>query len=185
MKAKEKIVMKYVLSVLLACAMVTPLVSQRVRVDPPQKHHVSKKTESKSEKCSVKDCKCVCHKKDAHKKSDRKGSRKDSKKGSRRGSQRGRSGRGTRSRRSRSSGRVDAEYESKLRERLKGAVKSGKIKKEQAERLLRDRFGRKEAKKDTDRRGQRLNINSNERKQWGEILKRRLQGNRHYTDSKK
>jgi len=181
MKAKEKIVMKYVLSVLLACAMVTPLVSQRVKVDPPQKHHVSKKTESKSEKCSVKDCKCVCHKKATHNKSDR----KDSKKGSRRGSQRGRSGRGTRSRRSRSSGRVDAEYESKLRERLKGAVKSGKIKKEQAERLLRDRFGRKEAKKDTDKRRQWLNINSNERKQWGEILKRRLQGNRHYTDSKK
>ena len=181
MKAKEKIVMKYVLSVLLACAMVTPLVSQRVKVDPPQKHHVSKKTESKSEKCNVKDCKCVCHKKATHKKSNR----KDSKKGSRRGSQRGRSGRGTRSRRSRSSGRVDAEYESKLRERLKGAVKSGKIKKEQAERLLRDRFGRKEVKKDTDRRRQWLNINSNERKQWGEILKRRLQGNRHATDNKK
>ena len=181
MKAKEKIVMKYVLSVLLACAMVTPLVSQRVKVDPPQKHHVSKKTESKSEKCSAKDCKCVCHKKATHKKSNR----KDSKKGSRRGSQRGRSGRGTRSRRSRSSGRVDAEYESKLRERLKGAVKSGKIKKEQAERLLRDRFGRKEAKKDTDNRRQWLNINSNERKQWGEILRRRLQGNRYFTDNKK
>jgi len=181
MKAKEKIVMKYVLSVLLACAMVTPLVSQRVKVDPPQKHHVSKKTESKSEKCNVKDCKCVCHKKAAHKKSNR----KDSKKGSRRGSQRGRSGRGTRSRRSRSSGRVDAEYESKLRERLKAAIKSGKLRKEQADKLLKDRFGRREAKKDTDKRRQWLNINSNERKQWGEILRRRLQGNRYFTDNKK
>tara|TARA_R110000824_G_scaffold324412_2_gene511364 strand:+ start:140 stop:691 length:552 start_codon:yes stop_codon:yes gene_type:complete len=183
MKAKEKVFMKYVLSVLLSCAMVTPLVSQRVKVDPPQRHHVSKKTESKSEKCNVKDCKCVCHKKATHRKSDR----RDSKRGDKRGGRviRGRSSKGTRSRRSRPTGKISAEYESKLRERLKGAVRSGKIKKEQADKLLKDRFGRKEVKKDTDNRRQWLNINSNERKQWGEILKRRLQGNRHYTDSKK
>ena len=197
--------MKYILSIVLACALVAPASSQRKAwaKSPPQKHQSVEKAQNKEHsvpivcgtkdgQCGVKDCKCACHKKDSSKKTHKKDSskktdKKDSRRG-RRGSQsRGKGSRGSkgRSRRSRSSRRIDAEYESKLRARLKAAVSSGRLKKEQAARLLKDRFGatkKKEAKNDTNKRGQWLNINSNERKKWGEILNRRLQGNRYFTD---
>jgi len=202
--------MKYIVSILLMCVMAAPAVSQRKAwvKSPPQKHQSVEKSQNKEHnvpiacgtkdgQCGVKDCKCACHKKDSSKKTDKKDSRKKTdKKDSRRGkgsrgdSRRGKGSRGFggRSRRSRSSRRIDAEYESKLRARLKSAVSSGRLKKEQAAKLLKDRFGatkKKEAKNDTDKRRQWLNINSNERKKWGEILNRRLQGNRYFTKNNK
>jgi len=137
--------MKNVICVLLMCAFAAPVMSQRVKQD---RKHGRKHVEAVHKKADVKK---GCSKCDSLKKeletlkkrvaSSRKTTSRSSKRGSRRGSSQ-RAGSSKKDRTVRRGGygrRLDTEYENKMKERLKKAVESKRITKEQAAKIMQSR----------------------------------------------
>jgi hypothetical protein len=139
--------MKYLLTMVLALIVSIPVSAQR---------HQGKRTHDKAKVVSTtkcdKDCKCVCHKKDAkkhdHKKAASKGRGSRGKRGFQRSSFRGRSD------------RSGSKRSTSRRSRTRNVPPTKKA---------------KDAKEVKDIRKKWLDINSDERKKWGDALKKRLQ----------
>lgn len=136
--------MKYIMSMLLLCAMVAPIDAQRggSHSKRQEAHKKDTITDLKKELEAVKKELEALKKRAA---SARKTTSRSSKRGSQRGSRRGSSQRPGSSKKDKSvrrggyGRRLDTEYENKMKERLKKAVESKRITKEQAAKIMQSR----------------------------------------------